>query len=330
MEKILEKLNFAVFDWRLILLRPLQFPPFKGNLFRGALGKTMKDLTCARGNSPDDECPQCILRSQCLWSRLFKGFRNGGRSDGTILGKVENAPHPFVLHLPDPHRLHCNAGEKILLTLVLVGEAVDNLPYFILAMEELGRRGVGPSRSPFKVEGISCGGIPVYDPVAQKVLSLPRISAASLLQEKAPPGGVTMQILSPLRLKREGRFQKLIRFEDLMRGLLRRLQLLSALYCGGPERVDYTPLLQLAAAIRVVDGAVSWRPLRRYNFRQEQETAMGGVTGRLAFQGDLDPFMPCLRAGETLHLGKNTTFGMGRYQLLDANLTPIPIQMTFF
>ncbi|MCP4155004.1 MAG: hypothetical protein GY757_45190 [bacterium] len=46
-ENAIEKLNFAVFEFVLLPNATIQFPPFKGNVFRGALGKTLRHLTCA-------------------------------------------------------------------------------------------------------------------------------------------------------------------------------------------------------------------------------------------------------------------------------------------
>jgi CRISPR-associated endoribonuclease Cas6 len=42
---------------------------------------------------------------------------------------------------------------------------------------------------------------------------------------------------------------------------------------------------------------------------------LGGLVGRLRLEGDLEPFAPILAAAETLHVGKGTTFGLGRVQV---------------
>jgi CRISPR/Cas system endoribonuclease Cas6 (RAMP superfamily) len=33
------------------------------------------------------------------------------------------------------------------------------------------------------------------------------------------------------------------------------------------------------------------------------------------YEGDLGPFLPLLRLGELLHVGKHATFGLGRYEV---------------
>jgi CRISPR/Cas system endoribonuclease Cas6 (RAMP superfamily) len=53
----------------------------------------------------------------------------------------------------------------------------------------------------------------------------------------------------------------------------------------------------------------------RYSSRQEQRINMGGFVGEITFEGDLRPFMPLIEAGEVLHVGKGTAFGLGRYEV---------------
>ena len=40
---------------------------------------------------------------------------------------------------------------------------------------------------------------------------------------------------------------------------------------------------------------------------------MGGFVGDVTFEGDVQPFVQIIKAGEILHVGKGTAFGLGRY-----------------
>ncbi|MBU2578468.1 CRISPR system precrRNA processing endoribonuclease RAMP protein Cas6, partial [Patescibacteria group bacterium] len=42
---------------------------------------------------------------------------------------------------------------------------------------------------------------------------------------------------------------------------------------------------------------------------------MGGFMGEITFEGDIDPFMHLIKAGEILHVGKGTSFGLGKYEM---------------
>jgi len=43
--------------------------------------------------------------------------------------------------------------------------------------------------------------------------------------------------------------------------------------------------------------------------------ALGDVVGEWSLCGELGPFLPFLHLGQWLHVGKNATFGLGRYAL---------------
>jgi len=43
--------------------------------------------------------------------------------------------------------------------------------------------------------------------------------------------------------------------------------------------------------------------------------ALGGFVGTATFEGDLAPFVPFLRLGEIVHLGKGISFGLGKYHV---------------
>ena len=42
---------------------------------------------------------------------------------------------------------------------------------------------------------------------------------------------------------------------------------------------------------------------------------MGGVVGEMTLEGDLRPFSALLRTAEIVHVGKGTTFGLGKIEV---------------
>jgi len=42
---------------------------------------------------------------------------------------------------------------------------------------------------------------------------------------------------------------------------------------------------------------------------------LGGITGRIVYSGQVEPFLPYLQAAEILHIGKATSFGLGRVRM---------------
>jgi CRISPR/Cas system endoribonuclease Cas6 (RAMP superfamily) len=43
---------------------------------------------------------------------------------------------------------------------------------------------------------------------------------------------------------------------------------------------------------------------------------LGGIIGEVVYEGDLTNFVPLLKIGELTHIGKNTTFGLGKYEVI--------------
>lgn len=48
-------------------------------------------------------------------------------------------------------------------------------------------------------------------------------------------------------------------------------------------------------------------------YEERKKMEFIGFTGTLAFKGDITPFTPWLKIGEIIHIGKNTSFGFGKY-----------------
>jgi hypothetical protein len=134
----LQKIRFARFRFRLRAQTPLLLPPYKGSTLRGGFGISFKEAVCVvdHGN-----CDRCLLRMKCAYSYIFETPVPEGSSR---LASVAHAPHPFVIEPPLDRRTDYPAGSQLELGLLLVGRAVDYLPYFIFAFEHLGEhRGIG-------------------------------------------------------------------------------------------------------------------------------------------------------------------------------------------
>ncbi|MGE5341728.1 MAG: CRISPR system precrRNA processing endoribonuclease RAMP protein Cas6 [Candidatus Omnitrophota bacterium] len=317
MKDSLDQLKFHVFEFVVLPQRDVILPDFKGNAFRGALGKYLRRLTCAF-KTQNPSCNDCLIRDQCIYSRVMESYRIKA---GLVLGNVDNAPHPFVLYVPDKHKLEYKRDHRIHFYLTLIGEAVAYIPYFILTFEEIGTYGIGNTRSPFVIEKVLCSNVMIYNRETKTITrDFPGIRGSDFLKETGTIKSLTLELETPLRLKFNGSFQKRITFEMVVRNLLRRIQLLSALYCEGPEIVDFKDLIERSKTIRVRNSSIYWEQQSRFSFRQEKHIGMGGVSGRIAFEGNLEPFMPFLRIGEYLHVGKGTAFGLGKYRIVEETL----------
>lgn len=302
-------MQFGRYRFHAVLEEEAWLPAYKGSTFRGVFGLALKQVVCALRQQ---ECPTCLLREQCLYPRIFE----------TPQGAGAPPPHPFVIEPPLETRTHYHPGDAFDFTLLLFGWANDCLPYFVYAFREMGRLGIGRRlagrRGRFRLMEVTSPDAGVIYREEEGTLSAP--PPRDLAPPRpGPPGGpeleLTLTLLTPLRLKFRNHLQAELPFHVLMRAVLRRLAGLWQHFGGGEPDLDYRGLIRRAEEVAVVRDRLRWFDWRRYSNRQEAEMYLGGMTGEATYRGRLQEFLPLLTLAAPLHLGKNTTFGLGKIAL---------------
>jgi hypothetical protein len=139
----------ASFQFSLVPLEPIILPPYKGSTLRGGFGSTFRRIVCV---TRDKKCRECLLKGKCVYSYVFE---TPPPADTVIMRKYEAAPHPFVIEPPLEQKRVYNPEEDLLFGLVLVGRAIDYLPYFIYTFDELGKAGLGKGRGKYELKTVT-------------------------------------------------------------------------------------------------------------------------------------------------------------------------------
>ena len=126
-----------------------------------------------------------------------------------------------------------------------------------------------------------------------------------------------MVFTTPFRARVEGKISTDFSFETVMRNLFRRLNMLSHFYCGKELDMVFGEWIDKAKEVRIVEEDMRFYDWERFSGRTQQRIMMGGFVGHIIFEGELGGFMPFLRLGEIVHIGKGCSFGMGKYKLED-------------
>uniref|UniRef100_A0A7C4CBE6 CRISPR system precrRNA processing endoribonuclease RAMP protein Cas6 n=1 Tax=candidate division WOR-3 bacterium TaxID=2052148 RepID=A0A7C4CBE6_UNCW3 len=229
--------------------------------------------------------------------------------------KAETVPHPFVIEPPEDERTRLDSGETLLFGLTLVGRAIDHVPYFILAFEQMAEQGLGTGRARFRLLDVSQNGMRFYDPESASLLA--PLQTHELAFETDAVSGcsqLTVHFLTPTRIIHHGRMSRRPQFHVLINSLLRRLRLLSCFH-DQPLQVDQQRLIAKAGNVKLADAVMAGADWHHYSSRQQRVVEREGMTGWVRYEGELGPFLPFLRAGEILHVGKGTAFGMGKYEM---------------
>lgn len=225
-------------------------------------------------------------------------------------------------------------GERFSFAVTLYGQGLQYLPYFILAVPEAGRMGVGPGRGGFELEEIwavdPLGG-KVMEVLAkgERVVRVPQFStgweeagAASVLASSllAADPCLIIDYLSPTRLTEQEHLVKQPDFGVFFQRLLHRIDDLSTQYSGVITRRDEAELNALHGAangVRLIDVQTDWIDLWGSSGRTGRRTPMGGFAGRAKYRfRNWDALLPWLIFGQGVHVGKLAVKGNGVYQLV--------------
>ncbi|NWF51994.1 MAG: CRISPR system precrRNA processing endoribonuclease RAMP protein Cas6 [Nitrospirae bacterium] len=312
-------INTASFRFNLMPLESLILPSYKGSTLRGGFGYAFKKVVCAL---KDKECSECLLKEKCIYSYIFE---TPPPSDTKIMRKYPSAPHPFIIEPPSEKRHGYSPGTELGFGLILIGKAIDYLPYFIFTFDELGRIGIGKGKAKYELKNVICDGKKIYDSETKtlKPSSLSNLKSYFLNLESEDLNRMhskinllTINFLTPTRILYNGHLTLDLEFHILIRNLLRRLSLLSYFHCGGdPSEVVFKKIIELAKNVSVKERHLKWYDWERYSTRQDARMKMGGFVGEITFKGNFEPFMQIIEAGEVLHVGKGTAFGLGKYEI---------------
>lgn len=293
-------------------LEPLDLPAYLGSTLRGAFGHVFRRVAClAPQGGP------CPAPESCPYHLVFEP---APPPDAPALSSLDDVPRPFVIGPPPAGRRTYPAGSELSFDLTLIGRARDFFPHFVVSLREM--RGIGRGRHPIAlrrieaVEPFDGRAIPVYSDEDNLVRSHDAsLSLGACERLRPPPGPLTVRFLTYTRLKHEGQWSRRPDFHVLFRRLLGRLSSLSVFHCGARLDLDFLGLIEQARAVRLVEDRTRWEDWARYSSRQDRRMILGGLIGEAVYEGPIETLWPFLVFGQWTHVGKNATFGLGRYEL---------------
>jgi hypothetical protein len=334
-----------------LVIRPrksILLPEYKGSALRGGFGHALRRVVCP---FDDGRCYRgCIQPARCVYSYVFETALP--EEIATILAPIRgalDAPHPFVLEPPEEEKQHYSVDDRLAFHLIVIGRAMDYLPYFLFAFDELGRIGLGKGKGQFQLEGAFGvgpeGEVVIFKGIERRFVGVgvPIVLEEVACKVQGKVDEVEIEFLTPARLRYGHKLTSQLPFHILFRALLLRLSLLMLCHSGSgmlslpsgytvsalavaqyfyrDHRIDEAARRSIHEAIEgakniAIDRSdLYWRDWERYSARQDARMRLGGVVGTIKYAGALTSFMPYLLFGEYLHVGKNTSFGLGRMRL---------------
>ncbi|MFQ5741516.1 MAG: CRISPR system precrRNA processing endoribonuclease RAMP protein Cas6 [Acidobacteriota bacterium] len=223
-------------------------------------------------------------------------------------------------------RRDLSPGHRFLFETVLLGRACDYIQDLVEAICGVGRRGVGQGKGQFRLLGAEIVGVDgeraSIDWRESDAAPVPGpLRATEILQgcESLEAGRVRLLFDTPIRLKYRGHFTDRPDFHILIRRLLQRFEELSRFHHGIPLKLEKKRLAAEAGRVQLVRCDCAWYDPERYSSRQQTRMKFGGLVGEVVYEGVLTPFMPLLILGQWTHVGKLTSFGLGKYRIMEVN-----------
>lgn len=272
----------------LISLKRAELPPYLGSTLRGVIGQSLYQT--------DKEAYEFI-------------YVNGKKSEGK-----QDIIKPYSIIPPEVcgTKIIVEQGEALTFEFVLYGSAITYAPSLVVALQNIHRFGIGAQRYPFRLSHIiNCENHRIVwwnDEYYQTGLNVVKMPCYRMPEVT----GVVVRLCTPLRIRRNGQLLTSVLFQTLIRNIIRRMEAMSERYGGWVDKEEAERIYLLAEKVKMTKEDLRIEHLERYSNRLKEKMDFSGLLGELHFEGDLTPFVPWLLAAQNLHIGRNTTFGMGR------------------
>lgn len=287
-------------------------PAFKGSTLRGALGRSLRRTACALRRR---QCDDCLLAASCAYALLYE---TESEPDNP---RAPHRPHPYIIMPPECEERHLPRGAQLPFTISLFGPAITYLPFLVHAVQEMGREGLGRRNNghpgTFELNAVLRDGERIFNGSTLKGDNQGSELLPDSVTPPAPIDTLTVRLRTPLRLKHMNRLSRDLPFHLLVRAALRRCSTLENCYGNGEPDFDYRGMVRRAERIGTARADCRWQEIERWSNRQKSGMLFGGLSGTIVYRGvGLEEFVPLLRYCEQTGLGKQTSFGLGRIELI--------------
>jgi hypothetical protein len=287
------------------------FPPGKsGNIVRGAFGTVFRQLVCL----PDcHETRECERREGCPYARIFEPA--AAMAEGP--SGLHDWPRPFVFRAAHLDGRTIQPGDPFSFDIHLFDLKNPAIVYFVLAFAQIAKEGIGPRRGRaqlVKVEQLGPHGKPVtqvYDGTSFLNAPLEPAIRLDLADESAAATKVRVRFTTPTELKHGQLLATRPEFEALFGRIRDRLSTLRTLYGAGPLPIDFQALGERAAKVKLAKLKIDFSDAERKSARTGERHPLGGFIGEAEYEGEMGEFLPFLRAGWWVGVGRQTVWGKG-------------------
>jgi hypothetical protein len=321
----LAKLRIGVLRFKLIPVSLLIVPAEnKGNMLRGGFGHAFRRLCCIPECRDAHDCP---IAETCPYKQIFEPSPPTGADR---LSKNQDIPRPFVFRPPESSKTHFERDEPFEFEMVLIGRALDYLPYFVLAFRELVEGGLGLNRGRCYLDRVEAlGGRTssdklLYSRKDQLFHSIDGIDSTEWIKARIQElqletansqSRIKLSFITPTLIRADGQLIREPEFHHVFKRLRDRINALNTFFGDGPLVVDFRGLGERSEMIRRVAARFEWINRARTSTKTGQRHELSGFVGEATYEGEFEELLQWLVMGELIHVGKHAPWGNGRVQI---------------
>jgi hypothetical protein len=293
----------------------LYFPVYKsGNIVRGAFGDIFRKLVCIPSCH---DAKTCDIRADCPYARVFEPQAARGEGPSGLV----DWPRPFVFRAAHLDGRTLLPDEPFHFDVHNFDVRDPALPYFVLAFAQLAREGLGPGRG--RAELTSVDQLDLHEARVAQVFDggqfrMRELAAPNEIDLGEPPERVArlrVRFVTPTELKAGHQLADRPEFGILFGRLRDRISNLRALYGAGPLEIDFHAMGERAAAVHMTRCELQQTEVDRLSSRTGQRHPLGGFVGEAEYEGELGEFLPYLRLGKWVGVGRQTVWGKGEMEV---------------
>lgn len=288
-----------------------KLPEFTGSLLRGSFGHALKRVFCEQNL---DICRNCHKIRACVYFQIFESQDNSYKNLG-----YHYKPHPYIITPSQKNLFAC--GEELEFQITFFGHFIKHIDFFVAAFKGMGSTGLGKNRKHFSLSKIfdNLTNKPVYLDNEVYAKNISNISVQdyskkhlqkSNLQLHNQPKDLLLTFLTPGRFAENGKVLKSINSKLLMDSIIRRYSTMHTFY-GEMDRDD----LKTEKRFAIEPNQTCYKKWNRYSNRQERKVQQSGILGSFYIRDVNTKVIALLHSMEILHVGKNTSFGLGKIKI---------------
>lgn len=287
------------------LLADSCLPASKTPALRGGMGEMLLRQNCVS----DKDCGKCRFSKACIVSHTF-------------YTPMEKRPHymtgpesvGYLIECTDT-RTEFSKGSCFEFSLLLFGDSIVFFNIYLQAFCQLGMVGLGKDKACFRISRVSnTQGKPIVygNEVNMSHYRIGTIGNYIKYREQKlrnEEGVWTLTFITPLAMKHQQKYMNCFDAEAVVKGAARRMQMLNYYTEIEADLPDFSEYPQIRTQ------TVRRQNVRRYSATQDSHMTLRGITGKIVFERMPQECVEYLIAGELTHIGKNTSFGFGKYVL---------------